>query len=598
MSGESAVVSGQGVEPVTGVFAERDAGWVKTWLGLAFVLLLCVAPLTVRLGDADSRRTMENITIASAQETWLRQHGRADRGLEADPWAWVIPSRNGEPRVRKPPLVVWAHLAVAWPDLRPGGANATPEDLIRRGRLLAVGMALLTVTGTYIICLQWGGVRLAIVSAAVVGTMLITVRQGRIASYDMHMVAWGTLAIAAGAWAMRPAWGTPRLWRRVLGWSLAGVALAAATLSKNALPVVFALMAWGAMVGCGRTCWKAATVGVAQAVAIAAALVLPWYLHVASAVSQTGQTVAAEALAQRDEFQPPWYYLGLVALVAPWCVWLLGGLVLPWTGLVRPWRRPLLMAWAWFVAVFVLMSIPGAKQQRYIVPIVPAAGLLIGQLWYVGQRLADAGRADPGINLLRVPHWAGLAAGSIGLTVVWLGWPGAIGPMPAATAVIVGVTLLAIAVWGAAEHWRWRPMRAALVTALWGALCWSAVLASYSASPKRDHPIRKDAELVDTQLGVASARMLWLDGVTDDVNEEFLLYTQRTFPRLTPDMLDDARPWLVADDTPEARLVVEKAGGYERVLEFEQDVGRSSVLYRPVAADSPAPAATAPAPSG
>ncbi|MEM1209591.1 MAG: hypothetical protein AAGI54_10015 [Planctomycetota bacterium] len=595
MNAEAVATPAPPIEPVAGAFAEPSGGAIKAWLGLAVVLLLAAAPLTVRLGQADSRRTMENITIASAQETWLRQHGRADRGIEAEPWAWVIPSRNGEPRVRKPPLVVWAHLALAWPDLRPGDPQATPPDLIRRGRMLAVAMALLTVAGTYLIAMQWGGVRLAIVSAAVVGTMLITVRQGRIASYDMHMVAWGTLAIAAGAWAMRPAWGTPNLWRRLVGWSLAGAALAAATMSKNALPVVFALIAWGAMVGCGRTCWKAATVGALQAIAIAALLIAPWYLHVAAVVPQTGQTMAAEAMAQRDEYQPPWYYLGLLALIAPWCVWLVGGLVLPWTGLVRPWRRPLLMAWVWFLAVFVLMSIPGAKQQRYIVPIVPAAALLIGQLWYVGQRLADAGRVDPGINLLRVPHWIGLGVGSVGLAVVWIGWPGLIGPMSAGAAVVVGVALLGIAGWGAIEHWRWRPMRAALITALWGSLCWSAALASYSASPARDHPIRDDAERVNAILGGESARMLWLDGVTDDVNEEFLLYTQRTFPRLAPDALAGERPWVIIDDRPETRAIIQQVGGYEPVLEFEQDVKRPSVLYRPIVEATPA---TSPASAG
>jgi 4-amino-4-deoxy-L-arabinose transferase-like glycosyltransferase len=568
-------------------------------MGLIAVLLVCGAPLFVRLGEADSRRTMENIAVASSQETWLRQHGSSGSGLEADPWAWVIPSRNGEPRVRKPPLVVWAHM-VAWADLRPGDANARPEDLIRRARMLAAGMALLTVVGTFVIGRQWGGVRLGLASAAAAGTMLILVRQGRIASYDVHMVAWGTLAIAAGVWAMRGPWGEgdpaleareparPRvrhgrraIGRRVVGWGLAGLALGLAVLSKNALPVVFAGVAWGAMLACGRWCWKATAVGVAEAMAVAAIVALPWYVHVAGVVSDTGTTMLAEASASRNEYQPPWYYLGLVALVAPWCVWLLGGLVLPWTGLARGWRRPLLMAWVWWVGVFVLMSLPGAKQQRYIVPIVPAAGLLVGQLWWFGRRLADAGRMDPGIDLLRVPHWVGLGAASVGLTVVWWGWPGLIGPMPGWTAGVVGASLLGIAGWGAWEHWRWRPMRAAMLTALWGGLCWSAVMASYAASEKRDHPIRGDAAAVDALLGEDAAGMLWLEGVTDDVNEEFLLYTQRVFRRVRPSELSGSGDrWLIADATPEAEGIARRAGWVE-VLRFEQDVGRASVLYRP-----------------
>jgi hypothetical protein len=73
--------TGRAASPSLGPFVEPDLGAWRAWMGLIAVLLVCGAPLFVRLGEADSRRTMENIAVASSQETWLRQHGSSGSGL-------------------------------------------------------------------------------------------------------------------------------------------------------------------------------------------------------------------------------------------------------------------------------------------------------------------------------------------------------------------------------------------------------------------------------------------------------------------------------------------------------------------------------------
>jgi len=124
-------------------------------------------------------------------------------------------------------------------------------------------------------------------------------------------------------------------------------------------------------------------------------------------------------------------------------------------------------------------------------------------------------------------------------------------------------------------------MRAAMLPALWGAVCWSGVLASYSASEERDHPIRDDAEHVDAVLGDAVAGMVWVEGESEEVNEEFLLYSQRVYRRVRLGEVDagDGR-WLITDARPALEGALREAG-YREVMRFEQDVGRESALYRP-----------------
>ncbi|MEP0762465.1 MAG: hypothetical protein HRF48_06970, partial [Chloroflexota bacterium] len=171
------------------------SGWLIA-LSLALVLLACLPPMLVDLAKRDSTHTMENIALLSAQETWLRQQGYYD--LPADPNAWVMPTRNGSPRVTKPPMLVWLNL-LAWWDLDPYTASV---DLVTyRARLVAVGMALILIASTFWAGLTLADRRLAVLAALAAGSMWFLQRQGRTASYDIHLAAWSSLAMAAGLWA-------------------------------------------------------------------------------------------------------------------------------------------------------------------------------------------------------------------------------------------------------------------------------------------------------------------------------------------------------------------------------------------------------------
>src|ERR1041385_1002237 len=129
-------------------------------LPLLGVLILSAPPLLIAPGLREMGRSMENITLLSSQETWLRQRG-GDQ-LAPEPGAWLRPSLRGTLRVAKPPMVVWLHM-LAWRDL--STEDATPEQLIFRARLVAAATGLLTLIAVYWIGLAIHSVRLGVIAA-------------------------------------------------------------------------------------------------------------------------------------------------------------------------------------------------------------------------------------------------------------------------------------------------------------------------------------------------------------------------------------------------------------------------------------------------
>src|SRR5438045_7106973 len=93
--------------------------------------------------------------------------------------------------------------------------------------------------------------RFGLMAALILGTMLLTQQQARMASYDMHLAAWGTLSVAAAMWAMRADQGNNR---RSLGcWAFAALALAMAWMSKGPLALVIFAIPVGAWIALNRS---------------------------------------------------------------------------------------------------------------------------------------------------------------------------------------------------------------------------------------------------------------------------------------------------------------------------------------------------------
>lgn len=576
-------------------------GWRDAAL-VAAILLLCLPPMLSGLGGRDTTHTMENLAVFSSQETWLRQHGWHD--VERDPSAWLMPSRNGVPRLRKPPGVVWVNL-LAWTGLRPGEAEAGPHDLLYRARLASVAMGLLLVGGVYGVGRQLGDRRTAVVAALAAGTMLFTQKQARYASYDIYMAAW--LAVAMGAAPLRSLFHVceSRPMRPVLvRWMIAGAALGAAWMCKGPLALaVFAvavLAVAGAAGGLRQRCpWKHAIAGLLLAAAVAAFVAAPWYAW-AQARHDLAEAILREAAHVSQRYSPPWFYLGLLGLVFPWTVWLVGGLFLPWMRLRGARRRQALAAWWWFVALFVLFTLPSARQQRYILPIVPAAAVLIAQLWRWHAELAQAGEDDPGGAALRWPHAVVLLGGALAFAPFVLGqdrlvaWGvfehAEVGPLPHAAVAAATLGMLAAAALTA----KWtlgrakRPLAAAGVTAAWMVVFSTAWWAAYAGAPDGVHPVRQPARDLARITAGQPIRALITDDLDEGLNEELLFYAQRIAPRVdlvgverfARTLKAHGREGYVVSPVGPPRVDRLERLGFERLATFQEDDDRRATLWR------------------
>ena len=133
-----------------------------------------------------------------------------------------------------------------------------------------------------------------------------------------------------------------------------------------------------------------------------------WYLYVALAappevveklfLGEAANWAEGKAGGFQQRF---WYYLPLLlAGLFPWSLFLLAALVKALRATWRERREPLLFLLFWFLAGLLLFSIGGKKATRYLLPILPAAALLVA--WYFRQqpRGARPGRAALGAGAL------------------------------------------------------------------------------------------------------------------------------------------------------------------------------------------------------
>jgi 4-amino-4-deoxy-L-arabinose transferase-like glycosyltransferase len=551
----------------------RAPGWKILALAVLSVAV-CLPPFLAGLKSSDTTFHMEVITLVSSQETWLRQ----DAG---EPGAWLMPSWNGRQRIEKPPLTIWMNM-LAWRNLDP--QTAPPEQLLYRARLIGVALVALALLATFAAGLKLGDARTGALATLATGTMILMIRQTRLASYDTYLASWLTMSIAAGFWSIHDT----RPGRVVLGWLVSGLALAGAVLSKG--PLAYGLMAAplllaGLVVPTGR---GRNLLGLAAALAVGTAIAAPWFVYVFLFMPGAKETLAYEYQAVQHDVQPIWYYLCVFYLSFPWMLWLIAGTANPFRAANPEDRRRLWPAWLWFVAVVVIMSVPDAKHQRYIVPVLPAAGLLVAQyllapnrrvprfaIWIHWGLILIASVAGPAFVLLQGPL---LARGVIEqIEFVDLGGPAFFFACGA---------LVALAVIGLRRQLAGRRYAAAWVTACWMSLLATTLFTGYAKSwhnlyngrgaAARIRELAKDSPL---QYLLPEEGKVYIE----EPDQKFLFYARRIIPKVVPADLKKVaksqRPVYVIARAESAIDELMKQNRFEPVMDFtDDDIERR--LYR------------------
>ena len=557
--------------------------------------------LLIRLGAPVPTNSMEDKALVSSQESWLRWQ-------EGEPGAWLVTMNDGQPRVEKPPMLAWLNF-LAWSDF--SLEHAPPETLALRARLVSAMLGLVMLGAIFWMGMIMADRPAAVIATLAVGSTLFFQRQARMASYDIQFVAWATLAVAAALWAIGPRapivlspHGGGRT-RRIAGWSICGIATACSVMSKNPLAflmVLIPVIAAIALVGGTPQRRLANIIGAAGAMLVAMIPAVPWYWHVAVTYPELVAILKHEATQPRPVYLPVYYYFGLFGLIVPWTVWLICGLVQPWMNRDHQERRRQLIAWMWFVLIFVFFSIWAAKQQRYVLPILPAFGLLCAQVIREHQARADRGNGDRTARGLGAAIWiiafiASLLFGPLLAMQDWLGrhavgfqqerlvdtgWP---------VAIIVSMVLLAISIAGWRWNSRWKPVRSAMARGCWSLAFMGVFWAVDAGEPNRTKEVQLDkieAERTAKLVGGAPLRSLRIDQKDEQqykINEEFRFYYGRLIRHVSPHELS-----AFASQTPGPAYVLAKAqphylaalrdAGYRRVDDhIETDEGDVQELW-------------------
>jgi len=278
---------------------------------------------------------------------------------------YLVPHLNGEPYSDKPPLFFWL-AAVFW-HLGAG---------VNSGRLVAILANVGTVLLAYRIARRWLGERGGLLAAAITTTTVLFLHIGKFGVLDPLLTFFTTAAIACGLNALDRQ-RDPRWW---LGFYLAA---ALGVLTKGpvglCVPGVVLLVYGIARRGAIRKGGWWHLGGAALMLGVVAAWLVP-------AVLTGGEDYArdilvrqtARRIARSDSHrQPVYFYLANAPLLFfPWSF----VLVLAVIDAVRSARRhgeeAAALAAGWFLAVFVFFTIFSGKRTRYLMPLVPAVGLL------------------------------------------------------------------------------------------------------------------------------------------------------------------------------------------------------------------------------
>jgi 4-amino-4-deoxy-L-arabinose transferase-like glycosyltransferase len=338
---------------------------------------------------------------------------------------WITPYFNGEPRFDKPPLVYWL-MAIAYQIV---GVNAwgtrLPSALAAVG-LTVMGFATLHYFGSRFPALRPSGkadgvgiiIPMAGWLAAWVGVAAIacnpqTIAWARTGVSDMLLSACIGSSLMAFFWGYALPVGDPAKPR----WYLAFYVLAAlAVLTKGPVGIVLpGMIVLAFLLYMGNLRPVLAEMQPLRGGLVFLLLAVPWYVLVYLANGQDyidsffGYHNFERFTSVVNNHSAPWYFYFLVVLLgfAPWSVHLPAAIAR-----LRFWRPALwrsqprethlgMFALTWVVAIFGFFTTAVTKLPSYVLPLLPAVGILVALLWT--EIWMTQPRPAPGIQL---SHWA------------------------------------------------------------------------------------------------------------------------------------------------------------------------------------------------
>ncbi len=309
---------------------------------------------------------------------------------------YVLPRLNGLPYLDKPVLHFAATAAVF--------EVTGPSDRAARLPSLAFTLATLVLVG-------WFGRRLTdgvggLTAAVATATTPFALAYARTVIFDATLTFWIVAALVCFHEAVeRGRDGTPvDLWRAG-AWG----AMALGVLTKG--PVALLVPA---LVAVPYAWWRGRLRALVDpaSVLLLPALVIPWVAAVSRTVpdfagyvlfTETAARLAGDSLGRAEPF---WYFLAILPAAAlPWCV-VLAAHAPRMRGRATPAAPATVFLLLWIAVPLVFFSLASGKRPQYVLPLIPAVGLLVAHLWHPahdrhrGARAAALLLAAAGVGLL------------------------------------------------------------------------------------------------------------------------------------------------------------------------------------------------------
>lgn len=312
----------------------------------------------------------------------------------------LVPRFNGEAYSEKPPLLFWLSLAAERIPGVPAGGG---------GRLVGAVASAATLVLTWRIGALIMGEATGALAAALLSGCLLFWHLAQSGVIDPLLAAWTTLAVHGFARHVRGRRG---------GMLLFYAACSLAVLAKGPVGLIvpaLAALGFSAISSGWRGLWAR---HVLWGIPLAAAPALAWlllaarragdgYLETMLFRQNVGRAVNAYV-----HPQPIWYYLVVLPLAL-----LPLTLFLPWA-VVTSWKericgiRPMLLPLTWLAGTFAFFTLVSGKKTRYMLPLAPAAALLVAG-WLMRRFLSAEGRIQGGARTL-----AALAAAGCGAAIL------------------------------------------------------------------------------------------------------------------------------------------------------------------------------------
>jgi len=282
---------------------------------------------------------------------------------------WLVPTMNGELRLKKPPLPTWLTAAT----------YGVRHDSLALQRGMAGVFGWLLVVGPYLTVVEWSRrPRMALLASLVALTSYQIVLQGRTASWDIYCHAFVMLGLPPLIRGLRSnGSGAGPL-------ALAGLLFGLSFLSKGPISLYGLLLpfliAFGAVERPRMSGRKWASV--LLAVVLTAAVGTWWYAYLYVFEPQAIHSVVEEETGNWTSYntRPFWYYWRFWAETGAWALLTLTALLLPFFR--RDMRRD--DGWrltvVWLLASVVLLSLFPEKKMRYLLPAMVPAAALVGWL--------------------------------------------------------------------------------------------------------------------------------------------------------------------------------------------------------------------------